>query len=406
MTTSPIAEPRIGSAIAFDPLSRDHMQDPYPVYRRMREEEPAHYNAERDFWSLTRYDDVVAAFRDVKRFISSGGVTIDRFGANLPYLITSDPPRHSWHKALATRLFSAGRMAKLEQFVRTRSIELLEGVRGRDEIDVFEEVTVRLPLDVISELIDIPPDYREEMHRLTALGLRRGEGVDLQAVRDSFVQRRAIYLDLLKERRTRPRDDIITAMMNQESIDEDGAAHRLSDEEIAYHFSELTSAGHETVAKAIPNALLALDAFPGERAKLAADRSRMADAVEEMLRWDTPTQMQGRTAACDIAIHGKTIREGDVVMLINASATRDDAAFPEADRLDFDRKLDPRAVHFGFGIHKCLGIHLARVEVRIALEELFARYPDHKVHRERARRDIVVNVRGVSGLPMTLGAHA
>lgn len=392
--------------VTLDPFSREYTEDPYPIYRRLRDEAPAYHNPDRDFWALTRYADVVAAFRDTSRYVSSGGVTLDRFGAGLPYLITSDPPRHSWHKALATRLFSAGRMAKLETFVRTRCIELLEGLRDRDEIDVFLDFTVRLPLDVISELIDIPVEHREEMHRLTALGLLRGDDVDRAVVIDSFVQRRRIYLDLLKQRRASPREDIITAMMRQEVTDEDGVAHRLDDEEIAYHFSELTSAGHETVAKAIPNALLALDSFPGERAKLAADRTRMADAVEEILRWDTPTQMQGRTAACDIELHGETIRRGDVVMLVNASATRDDAAFPDADRLDLDRQLDPRAVHFGFGIHKCLGIHLARVEMRIALEEMFARYPDHQVHRERARRDIVANVRGVSSLPMTLGAHA
>ncbi len=392
--------------VHFDPYSRQHTDDPYPTYRRLRAEAPVYHNEERQFWALTRYDDVLAAFRDHRRFISSEGVTIERMGKGLPYLITRDPPDHSWHKALAVKVFSSRRMARLEPFIRARAIELIEALADHEEVDIFKDFTVRLPLDVISELIDIPPEYRAEIHHWTSRSLLRGEDGSMEMIRESHVRRRAIYLELIEARRRHPREDMITALIDMAVTDEVGAVHRFTNEEIAYHFSELASAGHETVAKAIPNALLALDEFPDERAKITARPARIGHAVEELLRWDAPSQFQGRAAACDVTLHGVTIPKGDMVMLVNGSATRDETAFADADRVDLDRKLDTRAIHFGFGIHKCLGIHLARVELRIALEEMFARFPDHKVHRERARRDIVANVRGVSGLPMSPGAHA
>ena len=392
--------------VHFDPYSREHTDDPYPTYARLRAEAPVYYNPDRQFWALTRYDDVLAAFRDPVNFISSEGVTIERVGKGMPYLITRDPPDHSWHKGLVVKVFSNARMARLEPFIRARAIELIEGFGDRAEVDVFKDFTVRLPLDVISELIDIPEHYREEIHHWTSTSLLRGEDGDPDQLRLSHVKRREIYLRLIEARRMAPRDDAITLLINQEVTDDTGRVRRLSNDEIAYHFSELTSAGHETVAKAIPNALMALDRFPAERAKIAADPSRIPDAVEELLRWDPPSQFQGRAAGRDVTMHGVTIPKGDMVMLVNASATRDEAAFPNADTLDLDRLPTSRSVHFGFGIHKCLGIHLARVELRIALEELLARYPHHKVHSDRAQRDIVANVRGVSSLPMSPGGHA
>ncbi len=195
--------------VYFDPYSREHTDDPYPSYARPRAEAPVYYNPDRRFWALTRYDDVLAAFRDPASFISSEGVTIERVGKGMPYLLARDPPDHSWHK----------------------------------------DFTVRLPLDVVSELIDIPEEYREEIHHWTSTSLLRGADGDPEQVRLSHVRRREIYLGLIEARRSAPRDDAITLLIDQEVTDDSGRVRRLSNDEIAYHFSGLTSpAGSETAA--------------------------------------------------------------------------------------------------------------------------------------------------------------
>jgi cytochrome P450 len=215
-----------------------------------------------------------------------------------------------------------------------------------------------------------------------------------------------VYLRLIRERRANPRDDVITLLMNTEVEDDSGVKRKLTDEELAVRFMELATAGHETVAKAIPNGAMAMTRFPTERAKLLADRNLVSNAVEEILRFDPPSQLQGRTTTRDVELHGVTIPKGVKVMLLTGAATRDERRFENPDVFDVSRDNDVVAIYFGYGIHRCLGIHLARLEIRVAFEELLGRFPDFRVDLDRSTRKVLSNVRGADTLPAELGRAA
>lgn len=394
----------------FDPYSRDFIADPYPLYARLRDEAPVYHNADMKFWALSRYDDVVSAHKDSNLFSSAGGVTIEGTEAAMPLLIVKDQPDHGWAKSLVVKMFSRPRMAALELFIRQRAGELIdeayEKYGATSEFNFVSEFTVKLPLSVISELLGIPEELRDEIHQLSNTIIYRGEDRDPAAAEAATRRMIGLYMGLAAGRRANPRDDVITMLINEEATDEQGVKHRMSDQEIAVRFLEMGFAGHETVAKAIPNGAMAFHAFPDQRRKLAADRSLLASAVDEILRYDPPSQLQGRTTTREVTLHGKTIPAGQKVMLLTGSATRDPRAFENADQLDIARPLDMRSIFFGFGVHKCLGIHLARQEIAIAFDELLSRFPQYEVDPGRTTRAIMSNVRGVGSLPITLGPRA
>ena len=392
--------------VAYNPYAPENVLDPYPTFRRLRDEAPVYHNAEMNFWTLSRYDDVCAAHRDAKRFVSGEGITIEGSEKGMPLLILRDPPDHNWHKGLVSRVFTPARMAALEPFVRKTAVALLDVLDGRDEVDFVHDFTVELPLSVICELIDIPLENRRELHERANAPLLRGEDLDPDGARTAQIEQHQFFHGLAAARRANPRDDAITLLINTEVKDDAGGTRRLSDFEIATHFAELATAGHETVAKALASGLIALHHFPDQRARLQADPSLIPAAVEELLRYDPPSQMQGRTTSEDVTLHGVTIPAGSRTMLLTASAPRDERAFADADRYEIGRNMDQRSIYFGYGIHKCLGIHLARLEMRIALEELFGRYPNYAVDPSRARRPTLSMLRGVANLPMRPGRHA
>jgi cytochrome P450 len=393
-------------AVTFDPYSREYFADPYPIYKRLRDEAPVFHNPERNFWALSRYEDVLAAHKDVKRFLSSGGITIEGQEAGTPLLIVKDGPEHAWHKSLVTKVFSRARMAALEPYIRQRTVQLLEAAAMKPEFDFVKEFSVILPLDVISQLLDIPEEWREEYHHNVNDSLARGDSLD--ASRAGEAQRRIfeVFMRLVQERRASPRDDVITMLLQTEVKDEDGAPRKLEDFEVAVRFNEMGAAGHETTAKAITNGAMAFARFPDQKRLLADNRALLPKAVNEILRLEPPSQMQGRTTSTDVAIHGVTIPQAQKVMLLTGSASRDERVFPDPDRFDITREADTRSLHFGFGVHKCLGIHLAILEITIAFEELFSRYPDFEVIPEKAEYPVLTNVRGPSALPGRLGRHA
>jgi cytochrome P450 len=301
-------------------------------------------------------------------------------------------------------------MAALDIFIRRRAGELIEAAAekyGPDgEFNFVTEFTVQLPLEVISELLGIPQALRQEIHRLSNIVISRGADRDESASMTATMRNMEIYLLLARERRANPRDDVISMVIAQTVEDENGINHSLSDEEIAVRFGEMSFAGHETVAKAIPNGAIAFHKFPEQRSKLMQNRGLLPNAVEEILRYDPPSQLQGRTTTRDVTLHGVTIPAGSKTMLVTGSATRDPRAFEEPAVFNIERKLDNKSIFFGYGVHKCLGIHLARQELAIAFDELFNRFPNWEVDPTRITRSILSNVRGVDSLPIRLGKHA
>jgi cytochrome P450 len=389
--------------IEFNPYDPKTAENPYPVYRQLRDHAPVYHNPAMNFWALTRHADVMEAHRDNKTYCSSGGMTIEGVEKDMPMLILKDEPEHRWHKALVTKVFTRQRMGDLEPYIRQRVRTLIDTVTEMGEFDFVKDFAVQLPLDVISEMIGIPKDIREDIHHYSNRIVMRTAEHGLAEVMEAHQTLHNIYLGLIRDRRANPRDDVITMLMNAEEIDETGTVRRMSDDELAARFGELAFAGHETVAKAIPNGAMAFHAFPDQWQRLVSGEIKPAQAVDEILRYDPPSQLQGRTTTREVTLHGVTIPEGIKIMLITGSATRDERAFEDPDRFDVGRDNDVSAIYFGYGIHRCLGIHLARLEIRVAFEELLARMPNFAIDPPRATRAALSNVRGVATLPARAG---
>ncbi|MFC3174608.1 cytochrome P450 [Novosphingobium bradum] len=394
----------------FNPYGWDFARDPYPIYTWLRDNAPVYYHPQMNFYLLSRYDDVWRAHRDAKLYSSKAGPQIERRDGDNKILLSMDAPEHGWAKAMMTKVFSRERMAALDGFIRRKAGELLEAAYARHgpdgEWDLVNEFSVELPLSVISELLGIPEELRGQVHHLANRMLSRDEADGPNASMEAHGGLFMIFFNLTQQRRAEPKDDPVSMLIALEIADENGAMHRLDDSQIASRFMEMALAGHETVAKAIPNGLIGMELFPSEKARLRADLSLAAKAVQETLRFDPPSQLQGRVNTQEITLHGVTIPADSRVMLATGAATRDPRAFPNPDVFDIERDMDSRTIAFGYGVHKCLGIHLAQQEILIAFEELFTRFPNWKVFPERAKRIIVSNVRGVAGLPVVLGPHA
>jgi len=391
--------------VEYNPFDWETAHNPYPVYRQLRDEAPVYRNEQFGFWALSRYEDVVAAHLNSDDFSSAHGVTIEGAEKDAPFLIVKDPPEHTAHRRIVGRLFTPRRIALLEPFVRRTAAGLLDELRDADRFDVVEDFSFRLPLDVISELIGIPESYRLQIHHLSdRIAVRESAEMTEDGIL-ATLELAGLLTDLVRERRASPGDDVITMLMNTPVEEEDGRTRMLTDDELAGRFLELSFAGHETVAKLIPNGVVALTWFPGARRELAANPALMANAVEEMLRWDPPSHYQGRWTTRDVEVRGTVIPAEQRVILVTGSAVHDERKYPDPDTFDIHRDID-RHVSFGFGRHLCLGASLARLETRVAFEELLKRFPDFSIDETGVERRVSVNVRGLSKLPLVVESRA
>jgi cytochrome P450 len=385
----------------WNPYDREVVANPFPAYRELRDEAPVYLNEELGVYALSRYDDVMRAHLDPATFSSAHGVTIEGHDAGAPFLITHDQPSHTWHRKIVSRVFTPRRIGGLEPFIRARAGELLEAGLVDGRIDVVEDFSFRLPLDVIGELIGLPAEHREAIHHHSdALAEAMGR-FDLETVASASEAMRGVLLDLVVARRRDPGDDVISLLIRSPVVDDEGDERLLDDQELSFRFVELAFAGHETVAKLIANAVVALAWYPDQRRELAVDPSLLPGAVEEMLRWDPPSHYQGRWTTRDVVLHGTTIPADRRVVLITGSAVHDERVWDEPELFDIHRRID-RHVSFGYGIHLCLGAALARLETRIAFEELLARIPDYELADEGIVRAYSSNVRGLAHLPIVV----
>jgi cytochrome P450 len=388
--------------LEYNPFSRLTAHNPFPIYKRLRDEAPVYHNEELGFWALSRYEDVVAAHLDTDVFSSTHGVTLEGQDKGMPFLILKDPPEHTLHRKIAARLFTPRRISQLEPFIRDTAARLLDGLVERDTFDLVHEFSFRLPLDVISELIGIPVTLRTDIHELSDRIAARGEDMTLsEDVHNAHIELMTLLSDLVKDRRANPGNDVITALMTTEVEDEQGRTRSLEDHELSFRFLELAFAGHETVAKLIPNGVVALSWYPDQRRELVADPALIPGAVEEMLRWDPPSHYQGRWTKREVELHGTVIPEDVRVILITGSAGHDERKYPDPELFDIHRDVD-RHVSFGFGRHLCLGASLARLETRVAFEELLKRFPDFGIDEAGVERQYNSNVRGLAKLPLVV----
>ncbi len=381
--------------IDYDPFAYQLHADPYPTYRRMRDEAPAHYSPEHGFWSLSRYADVRRANKDPAAFSSEGGVVVEDISFALPMIVGMDEPDHGRLRDLVKRRWTKRRILELEKPIRELARGFLDGFAGRGRADVMAELAGRLPMAVICELLSVPARDREYLlDRADTLVLRedRVNAVPEQS-REGFRDIYAYFDKLVAERSGAPGDDLLGELI---SAERDGV---ISHDELLGFCFLLIVAGNETTMKLIGNLVYYLDEHADQRARLVADPSGIPNAIEEGLRYDLPVQLTARTLTRDVELHGQRMRAGEKVVLLLASANRDERQFRDPDRFDVTRDASGH-LGFGIGLHFCLGASLARLEARIALEELLARLPDYRVDREGAHRVHAASVRGFATLPV------
>jgi cytochrome P450 len=391
--------------LRFSPYDYEIHEDPYPSYARLRDEAPLFHNPEVGFWALSRHADVIDAFRDSARFSSALGVSLEpsAYGPDAhrtSSFIAMDPPMHGRMRGLVARAFTPRRVEKLEPDIRALARTHLDRALAEGSgMDLIADLAGKLPMDVISELMGVPPADRDELRRLADLVLHREEGnIDVPvAGMEASLTLVGYYADMVAERRRRPGDDLTSALIAAEL---DG--RRLSDDDLIAFLFLMVVAGNETTTKLLGHAWYWAWRNPGERAKAFSDPARIPDWVEETLRYDTSSQFIVRTATEDIPLHGGVVPAGDRVLLMLGSANRDPRAFPDPDRFDLDRAHDVQLASFGVGRHFCLGASLARLEARVALEELVARVADYDIDEAGAQRVHSANVRGFATLPTTV----
>lgn len=392
-------------AVDYDPYSYALHEDPYPVYRRLREHAPVAWHPGAGFWTLARHADVLAAFRDAATFSNRHGVSLDRDAFHerawtMMSFLAMDPPRHTRMRALVSRAFTPRRVSGLEPRIREIATEHLDALARRGEGDFIADFAGRLPMDVISELLGVPVADRAGLRERADRVVHREEGVHALpgAAAEAALELVRYFTALLAERRARPRDDLLGALLEAE-IEGD----RLTEREIVGFLFLMIIAGNETTTKLLGNALYWLARHPGARARLRAEPGLVAGWVEETLRYDASTQALARLAARDVEMGGERIRAGDKVVLLVGSANRDERVFEDPDRYDLGRDTTA-SLAFGRGTHFCLGASLARLEGRVALEELARRFPDWAIDPAGLVRVHSVNVRGFAAMPIRLDA--
>lgn len=393
----------------FDPFSREFFESPDEVYRWLREEAPVYHNPDIGFWAVSRYHDCVEVHRDVAAFTSTHGLTIDQLTSSefgemtglMNSMIMMDPPMHDRMRKLVSRAFTPRRIADWGPVVDEVIASVLDGLEGRDGFDVVKDFSGPFPVEVICAIVGIPAPDRQQIRHWTDSLLERevGNPFPTAAGIEAAMASSAYYLELVADKRRHPSDDMIGHLVEAEVEREDGTVDHLSDSEIAGFISLLAAAGSETVTKLVGNAALIFTDNPDELARVKADPSLTGGAVEELLRYRPPSQYQGRFCVQDRTYHEVTIPAGSPVLVVTGAATRDPRAYDDPDRFDIQRE-GPLGITFGHGIHYCIGAHLARLESRVAIDEMYRRWPDLEVDRDAVEWVQMSNVAGPARVPV------
>jgi cytochrome P450 len=395
----------VATPLVYDPYDYTIDANPHPVWKRLRDEAPVYYNEKLDFYALSRFDDVLAAHLDPATFSSAHTTVLEMMTPDPDPFMTSmmifmDPPHHTRYRKLVSRAFTPRHMSALEPRIRALSARFLDEFVGAGSFDFVDDFGARLPVMVISALLGAPEEDEEQLREWTdaTLHIDPGEMMGDQA----NLMRGAIHnywQGHIDERRRAPRDDIMSELMAAELEEGDGTTRFLTDDEIHAFMGLISGAGNETVARFLGWSAVGLDEFPDERRKLVENPALIPNAVEEILRWEAPSAIQGRWVMHDVEFHGTVLPEGSKAALLTGAADRDDRMWADPDSIIVERDLS-RHVAFGYGIHFCLGAALARLEGRIALEETLKRFPTWSVDRDRCEMVHTSTVRGYAKVPI------
>jgi len=386
----------------LDPFSHEFHDDPYPVYRWLRDNAPCYRNEKVGFYALSRYQDVLDASQQPLLYSSAQGTTVEMIDTTtlLPMMIFMDPPEHDVQRKLVSRAFTPRAISELEPFVRTTAIECLEPLVEKGGGDFVEEFSAILPMNVIMELLGVPPADRNQLRHWMDASLDRLEEPPYipDHAFEAMAQSGRYWESLLAEKRAHPDDGFVSRLCAAEVEDDDGTTSRLNDREVIGFASLIGSAGTETLTKLLANAAVLFHRNPGEWQKILDDPSKCAGAAEETLRYWAPSQYQGRVLTADVTAHGVDMPKGSRVLLLTGAANRDEREYDDADRFDVDRPSHV-AAGFGYGLHFCLGAALARLEGRIGLEEFSRCFPRYEIDEAKVRRVHMSNVHGFASVP-------
>lgn len=354
-------------AFSYDPSQPEFADRAYSIYRELRDRHPCYHNPQRGFYALSRFEDVRRAANDSATFSSER--TSISVGL-LPMVQQLDPPRHDSLRTLVRRAFTARRVAEMEPRVREIAREQLDACAAAGSCDLLHDFAAQLPSRVIGELIGVPPERREAFLGWTESLVAAGPIGD--SARNIYTE----FAKLLAERRAERRDDLMSALLDAEI-----EGRQLSEEELLGFCFVLIVAGNDTTTNLIANGSVLLARHPEQRARLAAHPELIPNAVEEMLRVESPAQALPRRATRDVTLHGVDVPRDAEVLLVWGAANHDEREFEDPERFDVERPLR-RHLGLGQGIHFCLGAHLARLEARVAFEELLSRFPDYRLEAE------------------------
>jgi cytochrome P450 len=392
------------SDVYYDPFDFDIDTDPYPIWKRLREERPLYYNERYDFYALSRFEDVERALVDWRTYSSARGTVLEliKSGVEIPRgsIIFEDPPDHDLYRGLLSRVFTPRKMAAIEPKVREFCARCLDPLVGTGGFDFIRDLGAQMPMRTIGMLLGIPEQDQEALRDRIDEGLRLDEGtmpdVDLEARGYNQSEAFAQYIDWRAEH---PSDDLMTELLEAEFEDAEGRRRRLTRDELLGYINLLAGAGNETTTRLIGWTGKVLAEHPDQRRQLVEDRTLVPNAIEELLRYEPPSPVQARYVTRDVEHHGQPVPEGSSILLLNASGNRDERRFPDPDRFDIHRTIDHHLA-FGYGTHFCLGAALARLEGRVALDEVLTRFPTWEVDWDNAVQARTSTVRGWERLPV------
>jgi cytochrome P450 len=392
------------TAVYFDPYDVEINADPYPVYERLREKAPAYYNDRYDFWALSRYDDVQKAHVNWQTFSSTRSDILDiiKAGVELPpgVILFEDPPLHTMHRGLMSRVFTPRRMAELEDQIRAFCVRCLDPLVGVEGFDIVAELGSIMPMRVIGMLLGIPEKDQIAVRNKTDANLRTEPGKPMD-VKEDEVANGAMFADYIEWRAKHPSDDLMTHLLNAEFVDEHGETRTLTRQEVLTYTAVIAGAGNETTGRLIGWLAKVLAEHPDQRRAVVEDRSLLPNVIDETLRFEPTGHATARYVMQDVEYYGTTIPAGSAVLLLMAAANRDPRRFENPDRYDIFRD-DIQHITFGYGLHYCLGANLARLEGRVALDELLNRFPEWDVDYDNIKLAPTSTVRGWERMPLIL----
>lgn len=390
----------------YDPYDSAITADPYPTYARLRDEAPLYYNERYDFWALSRHADVESALLDWATFSNSRSDILELVKSDFDMprgvMMFEDPPEHTMLRGLMSRVFTPRRMAEIEDQIRRYCVNCLDPLVGSDGFDVIAELAAMMPMRVIGMLLGIPESEQVSVRDANDANLRTKPGAPMKVADPDRIADGRIYADYVEWRAANPSDDLMTALLNVEFTDETGTDRKLTRKEVLHYTQVVAGAGNETTGRLIGWLVKVLAEHPTQRRELVEDRSLLGRAIDETLRFEPTGPHVARYLARDFEYGGTTVPAGAAMLLLFGAANRDERRYRDPDTFDIHRD-NISHLTFGKGLHYCLGANLARLEGRVALDEILNRWPEWDIDYPSARLAPTSTVRGWEHLRMLVG---